>query len=296
MRVTQGMMSSQLLYNLSNNNQMVMKLQNEAATGLRINSPSDDPIGVGYVLQYTDEQASDNQYMNNAQTAQGVLNSTDSIMSEATNVMQSARDLAVEGANGTLTASDRQDLSAQAAQLYQQMVTIGNSQYNNQYIFNGQNTNQAPYSAASAQTDPTDNGQVLYDLGDGVNLPVNVPGNQFFGAPGATVNAFALLNQLQTNLTNNDTTALSSSLNQFDSSLTTMSAAQSQVGSLTDRAQLMQNRMSDMSQSVQGLLANTQDADLATVITSLTSAQATQSASLQIGAQALQPSLVDFLK
>lgn len=296
MRITQGMLSSQMLYDIQGNNVRLSNLQNEAATGHRINNPSDDPIGVGFVLQYKNETAYDQQYASNAQTAQGVLNYTSSVMNEASQVISRARDLAVQGSNGTLTESDRQSLAAEVGQLYQQMVTIGNSQYNGQYIFNGQMTNKQPYSVASAETATTDGGQVMYDLGNQVNLPVNVPGSQFFGDAGASDNAFGLLKQLQTALTNNDQSTIGKLIGQFDSRSDQMLAGEAQVGALTNRAQLMQNRMSDLTQTVQGLLANVQDADLAKVITDLNTAQTVQTASLEVGAKVIQPTLVDFLK
>jgi flagellar hook-associated protein 3 FlgL len=296
MRITQGMLSSQMLYDIQGNNQRLSNLQNEAATGHRINNPSDDPIGTGFVIQYKNQSAYDQQFMNNAQTAQGVLNYTDSVMNEAGQVMQRARDLAVQGSSGTLAAGDRQAIAAEVGQLYQQLVTVGNSQYNDQYIFNGQMTSQAPYSSSAAEITTTDNGQVMYDLGNGVNLPVNIPGNQFFGSSSDSDNAFNVLKQLQTALNNNDQSTIGNLIGQIDSRTNTMLGSQSQVGALTDRAQLMQNRMSDLSQTVTGLLSNVQDADLAKVITDLNTAQTVQTASLEVGAKVIQPSLLDFLK
>ena len=296
MRITQSMLNSQMLYDLQGNAQRLSQLQNEAATGHRINSPADDQIGVGFVMQYTNETSYDKQYANNAQAAQSVLNFTGSTMSEATQVMQRARDLAVQGSSGTLTSGDRQAIASEVGQLYQQLVTVGNSQYNQQYIFNGQATTQAPYSNASAQTATTDNGRVFYDLGNGVNLPVSIPGNQFFGSASDTNNAFAVLKQLQTALTNNDGTAAGNTIAQIDSRTNAMLASQAEVGALTNRAQMMQSRMTDLTQNVQGVLSNVQDANLAQVITDLNTAQTVQSASLQVGAKIIQPTLLDFLK
>jgi len=296
MRVTQGMLSQQMLYDIQGNNQRLSKLQNEAATGKKINSPADDPIGVGFVMQYKNDSAYDAQYQNNATTAQGVLSYTDSAMSEAGQVMQRARDLAVQGSTGTLTANDRQDMAAEVDQLSKQLVAIGNSEFNQQYIFGGQQTSAAPYPANNPQNVTTDNGHVMYDLGDGVSLNVNVPGNAFFGQASDANNAFAVLSQLKTALQNNDVNTIGSSISAIDSRSSAMMQAQSQIGALSDRAQLMQTRMADMAQNVQGLLANAQDADMAKVITDLNSATAVQTASLQVGARTIQPTLLDFLK
>ncbi|WP_067922433.1 flagellar hook-associated protein FlgL [Alicyclobacillus shizuokensis] len=304
MRITQGMLNQQMLYDLENNTQRLSQLQNEVATGQRINSPADDPIGVGFVMRYNSDIAYYQQYQSNANAAQGFLNYTDTVMNQAIQVIQRARDLAVQGASDTMAPSDREALASEVDQLYQQLVTIGNSQYNGQYIFNGQQTNIAPYPTTGAENATTDTGSILYDLGDGIEMNVNTPGSQFFGdavaatdaGKGASDNAFDLLLSLSTALKNDDGQAVSQLLGQFDSRLDQMTAAQANVGARLDRIQFEQNRLSDLVNNFQSLLAGVQDADMAQTITDLTTAQTVQQASLAVGARIIVPTLVDFLK
>lgn len=309
MRVTQGMLSSQVLFDIQNNYQQLSNLQNESATGKKINTPSDDPIGVQAVMQYQNETAFDAQYQQNATNAQAQLNYTSTTMTEAQNVLSNARDLAVEGSNSTETTSDMQAIAAEVGQLYNQMVTIGNTQYNGQYIFNGQDTAQAPYPTqaenitpdkATGSLDPsqvsTNTGQVLVNLGNGVTLPVSASGNDFFGQADSSSNAFSLLGQLYSALNSGDTTKVGDLISGIDSALDTMNQVQANVGSLTDRAQLMGTRMSNLSTNLTQQLSNVQDADMATVLTQLSSAMAVQQASLEVGAQALPQSLLSYLK
>ncbi|MCL6627406.1 MAG: flagellar hook-associated protein FlgL [Alicyclobacillus shizuokensis] len=304
MRITQGMLNQQMLYDLENNTQRLSQLQNQVATGKRINSPADDPIGVSFVMRYNSDIAYYQQYQSNANAAQGFLNYTDTVMNQAIQVMQRARDLAVQGASDTMAPSDREALASKVDQLYQQMVTIGNSQYNGQYIFNGQQTNIAPYPATGAESVTTDTGSILYDLGDGIELNVNAPGSQFFGdavaatdaGKGTSDNAFDLLLSLSTALKNDDGQAVSQLLWQFNSRLDQMTAAQANVGARVDRVQFEQNRLSDLANNFQTLLAGVQDADMAQTITDLTTAQTVQQASLAVGARIIVPTLVDFLK
>lgn len=310
MRVTEGMLNSQVLYDIEGNNQRLSNLQQQASTGKKINQPSDNPIGVQDVMRYNNQTAYDAQYQQNAQNAQSQLNFVASTMKEGQSVLSRARDLAVQASNGTNSTSDLQTIASEVGQLYNQMVTVGNSQYNNQYIFNGQNNGQAPYPAqaenvgpaqatASASTDPskstTQNGQVLADLGNGVTLPLNTSGNSFFGDPSSSTNTFGLLGNLYTALNSGSTTQVTKILNGLDTRLNLMSQSQADVGARVNRAQLMQTRMSDLSNNVTKQLSNTQDADIAAVITKLNSAMAVQQESLKVGAQALPKTLVDFL-
>ncbi|GEO26653.1 flagellar hook-associated protein 3 [Alicyclobacillus acidoterrestris] len=320
MRVTQGMLSSQILSDIQNNYQQLSTLQNESATGHKINAPSDDPIGVQQVIQLTNETSFDSQYEQNATNAQAQLNFVSSTMTEAQNLLSNARDLALQGANSTETPSDMQAIAAEVGQLYNQMVTIGNTQYNGQYIFNGQDTDTPPYPPQAANLTPdqatgdldpstkvTNSGKVYVSLGNGVTLPVSASGSDFFQAApsdssssgassGSSQNAFSLLSQLYTALNNGDTTQVGNLVSGIDSVLDNMNQQQANVGSLINRAEMMQTRMSNLSDSVTKQLSNVQDADMATVLTQLNSAMAVQEASLEVGAQALPQTLVNFLK
>ncbi|WAH37686.1 flagellar hook-associated protein FlgL [Alicyclobacillus dauci] len=295
MRVTQGMVSSQVLFDIESNYQRLSTYQNEAATGKKINTPSDDPIGVQFAMKYQNQLAYYNQYQQNADQATSQLNYTDSTMSEAQTVMQRARDLAVQGANGTYTQSDMASMASEVSQLYQQLVSVGNSQYNGSYIFDVTSTTTPPYTSGTAQATTTGGGTVVYDVGDGVTLQASETGTNFFGVANAPNNAFQLLSDLQTYLQSGNSAQVQQTLSNFDSCMANMSAYQANIGALTQRAQMMSNRMSNLAQNVTTQLANTQDADMASVITQMNSALAVQQASLSVGAKAIVPTLVNFL-
>ncbi|MCL6636897.1 MAG: flagellar hook-associated protein FlgL [Alicyclobacillus sp.] len=302
MRVTQGMLNQQMLLDLETNTARLSALQNQISTGKRINTPADDPVGVVFVMRYKNDIQYYQQYQDNASAAQGWLNYTEGAMNQAQQVMQRARDLAVQGASDTLSDTDRQAIAAEVDQLYQQLVNIGNSQYNGQYVFAGLQTNLPPYASASAMTQSTDTGPLLYDVGDGVELQVNTPGNDFFGSgtsnppPANSDNAFAVLLNLSSALQSNNGQAVSEVIQQIDSRLNQMSAQQALVGARLDRVQFEQNRLAGLINNFQTLLAGVQDADMAKTITELNTAQSVQQAALAVGARVIVPTLVDFLK
>ncbi|MBX6396204.1 MAG: flagellar hook-associated protein FlgL, partial [Alicyclobacillaceae bacterium] len=181
MRVTQGMLTQQFLLDLQNNFRRLSRLQDEVASGKRINRPADDPVGVGFAMRYKAQMAYYGQYKENADMAKGWLDYTDTVMDQAGQVIQRARELAVEGASETVPPDARRALADEVDQLLQQMVTIGNSRYNDKYIFNGQDTATRPYDPADPEKVKTNQGKILYDIGDGIYLDVNVTGNRYFG-------------------------------------------------------------------------------------------------------------------
>lgn len=308
MRITQGMLTQQLLTDLQGNFQRLSDLQNQVATGKRINQASDDPIGAGFVMRYKNNVAYYQQYQKNADAAGTYLSNVDTNLNQAEQIMQDARSIAVEGSNDSLTQDDRRKLSANVDQLYNQLVNVGNSQYQDKYIFNGQMTDTAPYTLGSADLSSPDGGPVLYDIGDELPLQVNVTGADFFGAPdtsaGATQNpandssdnAFSLLKQLKTTLDQGTGQDVSNLLGKFDSRIEKMLEVRADVGAKSDRVKMTSSRLGDLIQNTNSLLSSTQDADMTKLIVDLKAAENVHQASLQVGARVIQPTLVDFLK
>lgn len=294
MRITQGMLNQQLLADVEANTARISQLQRQLSSGKRIQQPSDDPVGAVFTMRYKADIAYYTQYQQNATDAQGWLNYTNTVMNQAVQVMQRARDLAVQGASDTQT--DREAIAAEVGQLYDQLVSIGNSQYNGHYVFGGQKVSTAPYDPSTAATTTPDQGAVLYHVGDNVQLQVNVSGADFFGKAADTDNAFSLLSQLQTALESNDGATVRQLISGIDSRLDTMTAGQADVGARLNRVQFEQNRLTDLVNNVQTLLAGVDDTDMAKAITDLNTAQSVQLASLQVGARVLIPTLADFLK
>jgi flagellar hook-associated protein 3 FlgL len=68
------------------------------------------------------------------------------------------------------------------------------------------------------------------------------------------------------------------------------------LGSKVNRIQLLQQQQQKDQVSLSGQLSDIKDTDMAQAITDFSMAQATYQASLKAAAQALQPSLLDYLK
>src|SRR5882724_10571276 len=66
------------------------------------------------------------QYVTNGNYATSTLQLELQAMSDATNVLQGARDLAVQANNPALSAAQRADIAAQLTQQLQSLVAIGN--------------------------------------------------------------------------------------------------------------------------------------------------------------------------
>lgn len=295
MRVTGMMQNLQLLKNLRNINTSLTTGQQQLATGQKISKPSDDPIGVGYQMRYDTDLARSEEFLLNAQTGTEILKTMDSLFQQASDVLKRARTLTLQAVNGTYDAQQRQTISAEIKQLKEQMVTIGNSTYNGRYLFNGQKTDQAPYTVAGAAGETTDPGLFYLNVSPSVKVPVSITGEVIFGAAN-TDNVFKVLDDLANDLDTNNVTGISDALGKIDDSADRLSISWAEVGARMNRFSLMEERILDDQVSLKEQRANVADVDVAAAITELKSKETVLQAALSTGARIMQTSLVDFLR
>lgn len=109
-------------------------------------------------------------------------------------------------------------------------------------------------------------------------------------------NAFTHLVDLRDSLLNDDTLGITLAATKLDVDTRDVTQARATVGVRAQRVERQTQRSEDLGLMEQTLLSDLQDADLTEVITRYTQLQTELQASLQIGAQNLQLSLLDFLR
>ena len=138
------------------------KTQLELSTGKRLQTAADNPTGMSQVDQLNTEVSASQQYVTNGNLARANLNLEAQGLTDATNLLQSVRDAAVQANDGSLNASNRQSIATQLEQQLQQLVSIANrhdSQGN--YLFSGY--------AAGTQPFAQNGSSVSYSGADGVS-------------------------------------------------------------------------------------------------------------------------------
>ncbi|MDQ0089885.1 flagellar hook-associated protein 3 FlgL [Paenibacillus anaericanus] len=295
MRVTGSMQNIQLLRNLRNINTDMKTGQQQLATGQRISKPSDDPVGVGYQMRYDTDLARSDEFLNNAQTGSEILKTMDSLMQQASDVLKRARTLTLQARNGTFDAQQRQVIASEVKQLKEQMVTIGNSTYNGRYLFNGQKTDQPPYTVNGAAMEVTDSGLFYLNVSPAVNVPVSITGEIVFGKAN-TDNVFKVLDDLAIALDSNNLTAISDSLTKIDDSVDRITISWAEIGARMNRFDLMENRILDEQVNIKDQRSHVADVSTPEAITDLKMKETILQAALSTGARIMQTSLIDFIR
>lgn len=296
MRVTGMMQNTQLLKNLRNTNAGIIDWQNKLSTGQRIQKPSDDPVGIGYQMRYDTELNRSEEFLENARTGLGWLRTMDSLMQQASDVLKRARVLTQQASTGTVPEDARKQIAAEIRQLKEQMIAIGNSDYGGRYLFNGQKTDQMPYSLTNAANDPTDKGVYFLNVSPSVTVPVSITGEQIFGEAGSPDNVFQVLDDIATHLEDNDQDAILDDLARIDRSADRIAIAWAEIGARTNRFELVENRILDEQIGLKQLRSEVADVDMSEAIIELKLKENVLQAALSTGARIMQVSLVDFIR
>ena len=116
------------------------------STGKRINSAADDAAGVAIASRLDSQIRGLNQAIRNSMDTQNLLDTAEGAHEEVTNLLQRMRELAVQAANDTNTASDRVTLQSEVTQLLAEVTRISD-----QTSFGGINLLDGTFSSKSFQ-------------------------------------------------------------------------------------------------------------------------------------------------
>jgi len=153
MRVTHTNRFNLFLGNMNSSLSDLMELNIQAATQKVINKPSDDPVGMARILGHRDTITALDQYRENVDTSKGWLGLADNKLTRMNEILTRMRELAEQSATGTVGVDNREQISYEARQLFEELIVLSNTQYENKYIFSGHKTDTAAYAKSLWVTD-----------------------------------------------------------------------------------------------------------------------------------------------
>lgn len=220
MRVTNNMISQNVMWNINKNLQSMNEIYTQMASGKKIQNPSDDPVCASESLKYRTYVSQIEVYQKNTDDALGWMKVTEQAIGGIDEVIQRTRELVVQASSDTLEETDYEMISAEIQQLEEELIEIGNYSYAGRSIFAGYNTDDAPFetvdtsvgekimyngkylclggpvpssvsdeeylgfyqqNASQMLADADKNQDIMYDIGQSSEVDINVEGYEVFG-------------------------------------------------------------------------------------------------------------------
>jgi len=311
MRVTNNMLTSNYMNNLSRNMGTLNRYQTQLATNRRITKLSDDPIGAIATLGVRSKISRLDQYKRNLNDAKSWLNQSETSMMEINEVVKSLYEQVVAVSNDVLSSSDKNASLQYIKQLREHLVQVGNATIGNRYLFGGYNTTTPPLTydadgnvlynntnletALPDQLDKLKSQNIEYEIGTGSFIKVSFTGTDIFGS--GDKNLFSIIDNLIATM---ESGAGASELGEFvklfqDKQEDTLVQI-TEIGGIIKRLDFVEDRYSLDEINYQTMKSNVEDIDMAEVIMKLKLTEASYSAALAAGSKIIQPNLADYLR
>jgi flagellin len=246
------------------------KTMQQLSSGYKINSAADDAAGLGIASRLSAQVASFTSATQNANTAISMTQTADGGAAQISDILTRLRQLAVEGANGTMSASDSANLNTEFQAQLSEVDQIANTT-----IYNGQNVLSGAATAASFQvginTSASDTMSVTFGGADVAGL----------GLTGATVATSA---------------GSTAAINTIDAAIQSLSTTRAGFGAAMDGLQDVVSNLASMSTNTSSALSQVQDVDVASATAALAQQQVLAQAGESVLSQANQmPQLAESL-
>jgi len=298
MRVTNQMMAGSVMANLNSLRARMAELQQQAASGKRIDVSSDDPTAGGEVMRGQSRLQAMKQWDANLANGKTWVRNTEAALSHMTDLLSRVKELAINAANSSVNNLDRQDMKPEIDEILNDLLDTLNTQESDGALFAGFNTAGTPFAldnATGAVTYSGDNGVMQRDVGPGVAVEVNLHGNRLGNWPSST-NLLTTVWQFAQDLANWPSSGSTSALTDVDKGMQTLLALRSEIGAKDKRLEQADGRMKEAYVQLQDTLLQAQGADMAKTLIDMNTAETTYRAALQVGARIVPPTLVDFLR
>jgi flagellar hook-associated protein 3 FlgL len=294
MRVTQSMLSSNMLSNLGRSFDRLSTYQDQISSQKKITRPSDDPVVAMKGITYRRNLQEVQQFKRNFTEAYNWTDNSDASLDKAGQAMQRIRELVVQASSDTYDGSQRDSISQEISQLKQHLAEIANTKVGDKYIFNGTNTLNKPVDIDVDPAVVSDNDNpVQIELSKGVYISVNVNPEKVFSK-----DMFKDIQDLIDGLKDpaSDGNALNTFLGKADIHLSNITNARSDLGARVNRIELMEERVDQQEIISQKVMSDNEDIDFEKVVTELLAQESAHRAALSVGSRIIQPTLMDFLR
>jgi len=249
------------------NNQLQTSLE-RLSTGLRINSAKDDAAGLAITSRLTTQIRGSEVAARNANDGISMAQTAEGALGALTDTMQRMRDLSVQAANSTNSASDRENLQSEFKQLQDELGRIvSNTEFNGQKILNGAISNGAKFQVGA---NTSANNQITFSL---ANVSTTI---------GAALSTAAAIGSAAS------FGDIMSTMSALDASITAVDTTRAQLGAIQNRFEITIDNLNNFTVNESAARSRIQDADFAKETANLSKAQILQQAGTSVLTQANQ--------
>mgnify|MGYP000732837554 CR=1 FL=1 len=306
MKISTSLYFDRSTQQLGNVQAKLTKVQEQLSTGLQIVKPSDAPDKASLVTRLESELARQSGYQDTLKSVNVRLTAEETALKNTSDVMYRVKELAVQAANDTLGAQDRQSIALELGTLRDQILSMANSQDSNgNYLFSGSRAGEPAFSQNS-------DGRVVYqgdhsrmkvNVGDNRRMNLNLPGSDIFTrvvrddgkGNKVGVDFFQALDDLTAAVKGADRTQIQRGIAEVDTLQGGISEGLGQIGADLSVVDMQTNVLDQVVLRLQTTRSDVEDLDYTEAITRMNKDQLALEAAQSSFAKISQLSLFKFL-
>jgi flagellar hook-associated protein 3 FlgL len=295
MRITEGTIAGNYLYNLGQTRERIVKLQTQLASGKQVLKASDNPQSADTILRLTESMNQREQYVKNAIDAQGAADTTSATLGQFSDILLSVKDLVVRASSTAFTA-DKATFAEQADQLLSEMMDIAQHEVQRKIHLRRYGDHDTAVQMAADKSAVTANpngidGIISVQLGENVSSQVNISGES--GLNGTQY--FEMVIQIRDSLKNGTFNA-SDFVGQVESAADHVLNQASLSASYAEHFRSVSDNLEEQQLQLKQYLSMVQDTDVAEATMKLKHEEVMLDAALNTGGRVIPKTLIDFLR
>lgn len=219
-RIAQGQLARQLLFAVQNNYNDVGRASRQVSTGYKVEKPGDSDVA-GTIQNFRNSLQKVDSYQQGIGLTRSALSFQEGIVTQVSDMMERAKELATQGANETVDAATRKQMATEIYQMREQLVVLANSKYQDRYIYGQSDDDDPPFdqAAPAGYTEPaTGDSSIRYvfdgepgtDVAKNVNITGDISVRTSTSGQSVFANAIGALETLGRALDGYDTTLAAS--------------------------------------------------------------------------------------
>lgn len=333
MKVTESAKYRLMNTNLDRITNNLQNLYTQGATGLKLNSSSDDPTAIRPVLTTRTQLRHNDRYLETMGVTLDKMQATDGHLEHVENILQRAKEIAINAADDALSDADRETLADELANLREELLDTANAMIDGKYVFSGYSETTKPfianpsYDPATYDSTNSTTWPYLY-MGDanpteleitpGEVIDVNLTGNNlFFGVSDANwvdsatqalnqpesgrIDIFSVLTRTEEAIRANNINDSAGAGGGIESNIDDLEVAadqnrrlRSQLGNRATRVESATSYLEQVNIDLQQILSRYQDADAIETFNEISKQETALQAALNITARISEISILDY--
>ena len=292
MRVTDSIITRNLMDAMSRSRDNMATIQQEMATGKRISKPSVDPQGYLKSRRFTETIEQNTQFISNIENARAWMENSLQILTTLEDKVTSVREIGIQSAD-MANANVRDALANRLEGIISDTVSLANEKYMDKYIFGGSLTKgDDPFTYdGTAVTYAGNSDKITRRIAENQNMEINLPGQDL-----ADTGLFDNMIALRDALIANDGVAIQTALGDIEDTEKQLLNISSAQGSLMGQLDLTEQRLNTANINLQSNLSQTEDTDLMEAIVRYNREELAYKAALETTSGTLRLNLLDYLR